>query len=164
MKIQIEYAQHIIVAVVFNTIWSWYVTEKDYWYLDLMKLEQAFLDKDYELPNVGDYSERFNIAILNENSAEKFLEQINECKVSTAELRESLIASDPHNLDSLIEFVPSLFVDFDKKSLRSQFPEPASFENYIPDGWIGSYENFIDQVPMQEKYWIIEGKDYFTKE
>jgi hypothetical protein len=43
----------------------------------------------------------------------------------------------------------------------SYFPEPASFENFIPDGWKGFYENFLDKVPMQERYWVIDGIDYF---
>ena len=64
----------------------------------------------------------------------------------------------------LAGLMPSLIVDFDSKILLSYFPEPASFESYTPDGWIGKYENFLDEVPVEEKYWIINNKDYFSFE
>ncbi|MFD1886773.1 hypothetical protein [Paenibacillus wenxiniae] len=165
MKLPIQYGENIIVAVIYNGTWSWYVTDKEYWYLDLTKLEQAYLDKGYQWPNVGDYSERFDIALLNEDSAADFLHKINEFKVSVVELSELLLKLDDTQLaqpDSLTEFTPALLVDFDEKVLISYFPEPASFEYYIPNDWIGRYESFMDQVPPQEKYWIIQGKDYFS--
>lgn len=164
MKIQIEYGENIIVAVVFRNKWSWYVTEKDYWFLDLTKLEKAFLIKGYQLPNLGDYSDRFDIGVLDENSADKFLNEISESKVSLVELRElvlKLACGSKESENFPTELTPSLLVDFDNKLLMSYFPEPASFENYIPDGWDGVYENFLNKVPMQERYWIIDGKDYF---
>jgi hypothetical protein len=167
MKVPIKYGENIIVAVIYNHTWSWYVTEKEYWYLDLTRLEQAYLDKGYALPNAGDYSERFDIALLNEHSAEKFLQKISECRVSVVELSELLLKRDDHDLDqpdSITEFTPSLFVDFDEKLFISYFPEPASFEEYVPEDWVGKYESFLDKVPPQEKYWVILGKDYFLSD
>lgn len=164
MKIQVEYGENIIVAVVFRNKWSWYVTEKDYWFLDLIKLEKAFLIKGYQLPNLGDYSDRFDIGVLDENSADKFLNEISELKVSLVELRElvlKLACSSKESENFPTELTPSLLVDFDNKLVMSYFPEPASFENFIPDDWKGLYENFLDKVPMQERYWVIDGKDYF---
>jgi len=164
MKINIEYGKNIIVAVRSKEEWAWFVTEKDYWFLDLVKLENAFLIKGYRLLNQGDYSDRFDISILDETTADKFLHEIIEYKVSKDDLSELILnlnLNDTDYKDSVLEFTPSLFVDFDKRILVSSFPEPASFENYIPDGWIGYYKNFLDQVPVTERYWVINGKDYF---
>ena len=167
MKIQIEYGETIIVAVVLHNKWSWYVTEKEYWFLDLTKLEKAFLIKGYGLHNLGDYSDRFDIGILDENSADKFLNEISEFKVSTVELRElvlKLACSIKKSENFPTELTPSLLVDFDNKLLISYFPEPASFEDFVPDCWKGVYENFLDKVPMQERYWVLDGIDYFCDE
>ncbi|MFK4474792.1 hypothetical protein ABH897_004560 [Paenibacillus sp. RC73] len=166
MIVNIEYGENIIVAVIFENNWRWYVTEKDYWYLDLIKLENAYLNKGYQLPNYGDYSDRFNIAVLDENSAKGFLDEVSDFRVSKSELSDSIIISegvDTEGGDYLLGFTPSLLVDFDNKILLSYFPEPASFESYVPDGWNGKYEDFLDKVPVEEKYWIINKKDYFTK-
>jgi hypothetical protein len=164
LKIQVQYGENIIVAVVLRNKWSWYVTEKDYWFLDLIKLEKAFLIKGYRLPHLGDYSDRFNIGVLDENSVDKFLDEISEFKVTSVELRELVLklaccGKESENFPT--ELTPSLLVDFDNKLVMSYFPEPASFENFIPDGWKGLYENFLDKVPIQERYWVIDGIDYF---
>ena len=101
MKIQIEYGETIIVAVVFHNKWSWYVTEKEYWFLDLTKLEKAFLIKGYGLPNLGDYSDRFDIGILDENSADKFLNEISEFKAFRY-IKSSTITSAPASASAII--------------------------------------------------------------
>lgn len=166
MKVNIEYGENIIVAVVFRNNWSWYITEKDYWFLDLIKLEDAYLNKGYQIPSQGDYSDRFNIAVLDENSVENFLNEISEFQVSTDELRGILLKTDGTNTgveNDLLEYMPALLVNFDNKFLVSSFPEPASFECYVPDGWCGKYEGFLDKVPIDKKYWLISNKNYFSK-
>ena len=34
------------------------------------------------------------------------------------------------------------------------FPEPASYENYVPKRLSGTYEDFTEFIPTSEKYWI----------
>ncbi|AWB43490.1 hypothetical protein DCC85_04140 [Paenibacillus sp. CAA11] len=166
MKVNISYAENIIVAVRFKDRWCWYVTEKEYWFMDLIQWENAFLDKGYPLPNQGDYSERFNIPILDEGSAGDFLHEIREFQVSTNKLREGFQKAVEMNTDlenDLLEYIPALFVDFDHRRLWSMFPEPASFECYVPEGWTGKYEDFLEKVPARERYWWVNGTDYFLK-
>jgi hypothetical protein len=55
--------------------------------------------------------------------------------------------------------MPSLFIDFDSKTLLSYFPEPTAFEKFAPDGWVAAYRPFFDLIPLNERYWIIEGRD-----
>jgi len=45
-------------------------------------------------------------------------------------------------------------VDFDEKTFYLLFPEPASFEEYVPSGWKGTYEDFTGLIPKIEKYWV----------
>lgn len=56
-----------------------------------------------------------------------------------------------HTLEERIECVPAIFVDFDARVLYSYFPEPAGFENYVPDNWIGLYHYFHDNIPRGGK-------------
>ncbi len=64
--------------------------------------------------------------------------------------------------DDLYFLVPALHVNFDKMALYSFYSEPASFEAFVPDGWTGKYENFLHLVPLEERYWIIDGDDRFA--
>lgn len=164
MKVKIEYGENIIVAVVFRDNWRWYFTEKEYWFLDLVKLEHAYWAKGYQLPDPGSYAYRYHIGILDEHTAERFLNKIREFQVSTAELRDAIqntAGMDAGVENPLMEYAPALFVNFDKRFLVSSFPEPASFEYYVPDGWVGTYDSFLDQVPIDERYWIMNNKNYF---
>ncbi|WP_366289505.1 hypothetical protein [Paenibacillus sp. AN1007] len=74
MKTEPVYAEHTIAGVCFQGIWRWYVTEREYWFLNV------------------EMEERFGIHVLNEETAAVFLEAIQEEQVSTAELRCELRA------------------------------------------------------------------------
>lgn len=164
LKVRLEYGENILVAVIFRDKWSWYITEKEYWFLDLVKLEQAYLAKGYQLPDQGNYAYRYHIGILDEHTAERFLDEIRDFQVSTVELRELLLHTVEMESDvesPLADYLPVLLVHFDEKYLISAFPEPASFEYYVPAGWVGTYESFLDRVPSVERYWITNNKNYF---
>ena len=165
MLLEPEYAQNIIVSVVFQGEWQWYVTDRDLWFLDLNKLREAFAKKGYYTMNTNDDSERFGIKVLNEKTAKIFLKNIHEYRVETNDLRKKIVEDylffeDPNYI---LDMCPALMVDFDKKILISLFPEPASYEYYVPDGWMGKYEDFTVMIPDEQKYWIINGEDFFKK-
>ncbi|WP_322906646.1 hypothetical protein [Paenibacillus campi] len=42
------------------------------------------------------------------------------------------------------DMFPSLYVDVDGKQLFSSYPEPASYERYVPDGWRGTYGQWME--------------------
>ncbi|MET3208728.1 UNVERIFIED_CONTAM: hypothetical protein ABIC26_001667 [Paenibacillus sp. PvR008] len=147
MKLQPEYAQNIIVGVIFEGQWNWYVTEREYWFLNTVM------------------EERFGIPILDETTAGAFLGHICEYRVAVDELTSllSMLADAIEHKDEVLEFCPTLYVDFDQKILYSLFPELASFEHYVPAGWNGEYQNFLNEVPPSERYWIIDGSHFFEK-
>ncbi|KAA8785332.1 hypothetical protein ABIE27_003881 [Paenibacillus sp. 4624] len=145
MKTEPVYAENTIVGVWFQGVWRWYVTEREYWFLNI------------------EMEERFGIQVLNEETASAFLQAIQEEQVTAIELRSELHhfrETDPTG-DEWFKYVPSFLVDFDKRLFFSMFPEPASFEHYMPDGWIGSYKDFLDMVPEKERYWMVQGKSLF---
>jgi len=167
-----EYSQQIIVGVVFHTTFSWYVTERDYWYLDYTKYDRALLAIGRTDPVIGNYSSRFHIAILNEDTAESFLVQIENCRVPASALSHMMVDQrklyeeyaslrSPEYVAARLDFSPCLFVNFDQRQFASQYPEMIRFENYIPDGWIGTYRSFVSEIPEEEKYWIVDGHTLF---
>lgn len=152
MKFDVAYAENIIVGTVHDKKWVWYVSEVDTWILDSDKFSRAF--GQFDVSNTFDWN--------NENAVEKFLYEINDESVEKYELSELLSRKLPvYDWDDLIEFCPSLYVNFDEKILKSLYPENTKFEEFVPDKWTGHYEDFLSEIPNEEKYWIIEGVDYF---
>jgi hypothetical protein len=152
------YAENIIVQVKYMNSYRWFVADKEIWFLDLKKLIASYLEKGFEIPNPDDFSDRFNIAIVNEDTAEDFLQKISDFEVRTEELRKML---EQRTYSHISDMLPSLYVDFDDKELTSYYPEPASYELYVPDGWLGKYGQFIGVIPEDYRYWIIQGANQF---
>lgn len=155
-----KYAETIIVLVKFRESFRWFVADKEIWFLDLKKLISSYLEKGYDVPNPDDFSDRFNIAVVNEDTAEDFLQKISILEVRTEELKTMLEQGTSHVSD----MVPSLYVDFDDKEFTSYYPEPASYELFVPKGWHGKYEPFIKYIPQIYCYWIIDGNNLFCME
>lgn len=167
-----EYAQNVIVGIIFQNMFAWYVTEKDYWYLDFTRYDRALLAAGYESLVLTDYSERFDIAILDQDKAELFLLHVEDRRVPTNALYEMMLVQrqmyEEHgSLNSLayynaiLNFIPCFLVDFDQRHFSSLYPEMIRFELYVPDGWIGTYKDFRDEIPEEERYWIADGHDMF---
>lgn len=154
MKVTPEYGSKIFVGVILKNIWSWYLSIYDYWFLDLSS-ECNPNDK-----HVTQF--RFGIHSVTKKNAESFLERMKTFSLSTCDIRKSFTSiKDPKHWDDISEWCPSLLINFDEERLMSMYPEPTSFEDYLPPGWTGSYENFLSLVPINERYWIIKEKDMF---
>lgn len=146
------YGENIIVGTVYNKEFNWYITKKDLWILDTTD-EGTCED------------EREDIPILNNQTASKFFNNILKYKVDTQSIRTKFIKSLERDLeDSLYNFKPALYVNFDQKQLYSMFPEYTSFEEYVPDKWRGIYQMFYEIIETRYKYWIINEKIYFEGE
>ncbi|MGG4385513.1 hypothetical protein ABEX08_26250 [Priestia megaterium] len=147
------YAENVIVGVIHKKQFQWYVTDRELWYLDYVKFAQAF---ESHLA-VDEYiePERKGIEILSSENAELFLKRIQSYKADAAtllKLFEDKIESGEE--EDVLDFIPSFLVDFDQKVFYSLFPEPASFEEYVPSDWKRTYEDFTALIPETEKYWI----------
>lgn len=169
-----EYAENIVVGVVFRQKFAWYVTDKVYWYLDYTRYDRALLASGYTKPLASDYAHRFGLAILNEDVAEYFLSQIEDRRVPTNALSDMMLVQrqmyeEYSSLDSLeyyndiLDFSPCFFVNFDRKAFASLYPEMIRFERYIPDGWTGAYSNFLPDIPQEERYWMVDGHNLFDR-
>ena len=99
--------------------------------------------------------ERKGIEVLSSENAELFLKRIESYKADAATLLK-LFEDKIESVDEedVLDFSPSFLVDFDEKTFYSLFPEPASFKEYVPSDWEGTYEDFTGLIPEIEKYWV----------
>ncbi len=125
-----EYAEKIVVGIVFRQTFAWYVTDKVYWYLDYTKYDRALLASGYNKPIASDYSHRFDIAILNEDTAQHFLSQIEDLRVPANALSEMMLVQrqmyeDYASFDSrdyyndILDFSPVLATCAVSRTMRS---------------------------------------------
>ncbi|MGE7981007.1 hypothetical protein [Solibacillus sp. NPDC093137] len=166
MLLEPKALENIIVGVLIDNHFKWYVSQKDLWFLDRKKLEEAYRKKLKEvgLGNMGPFieedDERKDIDILDQDSYAAFAPRIVKYAVSTKELRESLklnlLTETKEN--TFYSFMPSLFVNFDKRELYSLYSEPASYEDFVPENWTGVYEDFLSYIDRAEKYWYDENE------
>lgn len=159
-----EYNENIIVGVLCDGIFSWYVTDKEIWYLDYKKRIDAFKRKGFEVKVEYMDKTRKEILILCSSNAKIFLKRIEKLKIESFQLRELLQKARDLSDDSWIyDFRPSLYVDFDSCKLLSLFAEPASYEEYVPMNWQGCYFDFMKLIPDNEKYWLDENNKNLLK-
>lgn len=152
-----ECDDNIIVGILYNGSFCWYVTDREIWFLDYEKRINAYKEKGFEVKEEYVDETRRGILILNSDNAKLFLKRIESQRIESKRLRELLQKARNVNDDSwFFDYRPSLFVDFDSCKLFSSYSEPASYEEYVPINWQGSYSDFIGLVPDGEKYWLDE--------
>ncbi len=154
------YDENIIIAIKKNKELNWYIADKFLWIMNLellskKELEGYFLNE--ELRKV-----RNNCKIVSNENIEIFLDNIKKYKVSIDLLKLKIlerISKKGIDDEELDDFSPSLLIDFDNNILYSQYPEPFSFENYVPKNWIGKYASFIELIDLKDRYWMHKGKN-----
>lgn len=122
------YAENIIVGVIYNNKFKWYVTERELWFMDYYKLDSNNEEIDDEdLPD-----ERQGLSVLNSDNANIFLQRIIENEASIDGLNNLLCKCIENRIekDEVLNYSPCLLVNFDDKTLLSIYPELISFENY----------------------------------
>lgn len=145
----------IIVLVKLKNKYSWFCSEKTLWIMDYEKYSHSF-DK-----NDNNFSERFDIGVLNETTVGLFMEHMKPYSASVEELRNLFSDSLPlRSFDEAYHLFPKLFIDFDEKKLYSVYSEQLMLEQYVPIEWNGAYEEFYSSIPFDERYWIVGNVDY----
>lgn len=157
MKCFPEYNLNIIVGIQLHNEWAWYVTRKEVWFLDYKKWSDSFGQKNEEEPGERWLDNEYCVyyPVVNQHNASSFLNAIKDYRVKTEELRGCMrfYLECQADHDELLDLSPVLFVDFDEQKLYSCFPEPASYEHFVPDGWKGFYRDFSKYIPEKEKYY-----------
>ncbi|MCM3004316.1 hypothetical protein [Priestia koreensis] len=141
MQYKPKYDQTLIIGIVKDGIWCWYVTGKDMW---IVTSEQ--------------HGEEYSVECIGQRGEGSFLEKMKPFYVQTEELADLL---HEKNYESILDLVPALRIDLDHKTLQSLVLESSTFEKNVPKGWTGEYRDFIDDVPKQNQYWMINGQNEF---
>lgn len=166
MLLEPKALENIIVGLLFDNSFKWYVTPKDLWFLDRNKQADAYIKKFKEIGlgnignNIEEDDERKGIEVLDEHSFIDFAPRINKYSVSTEELRGlvKLNILTKSKEDTFYSFLPSLYVNFDKRELYSLYSEPASYEDFVPENWRGVYEDFLSKIDREDRYWYDENE------
>ena len=153
------YDEIIIVGVNFNNKFNWYITNKLLWIMDLEKISKKEYDNYFDNQEINEI--RKDIITLSEKNADIFLDRLKPYVADINDLRLNIINKliGENQEIELEEYYPTLMLDFDKKILYSQYPEPFRFENYVPETWEGKYISFIDYIQNENKYWLYKGKN-----
>lgn len=162
MQLYPKYAENIIVGIKRKKGFEWYITECDEWILDINKYANAFEENGFAFDKEFALSIRGNIDIINEETIDSFLMPYKENVVSTEELRD-MIRKKAYE-GTILALKPSLYIDFEERELLSLFPEALAFEKYVPEHWSGKYEDFTENIPAEERYWIIDGENMIDEE
>lgn len=157
--------ENIIVGVFYNRKFSWFLTDKEIWFLDYRKRIDAFKEKGFHIEEYID-DIRKDTLILNSDNAKIFLEKIKAYQIDSKKLRELLEKSKTPDDDSwYYDFRPGLYVDFDSCKLFSLYSEPSSYEEYTPKDWESKYFDFMEIIPDDYKYWQnSKNENLLTKE
>ncbi|MBC2248581.1 hypothetical protein HCB49_01005 [Listeria sp. FSL L7-0123] len=150
-----EYAENIIVGVKYNGSFNWYITDTELWYLDYN--QAGYSIEEYP-------KERKNMSILNENTANSFLINIESFKSSTNSLKQNFFKELNQNKEeATYNYNPSILIDFDNQILYSNYPESISFEEYLPDNWNGYFQRFFENIPQKYRYWEEHNTNFLTR-
>ncbi|MGM0219146.1 hypothetical protein [Enterococcus sp. AZ126] len=149
------YAENIIVGVRYKEVFNWYITDTELWYLDYN--QAGYSTEEYP-------KERTNISVLNEDTESIFLENVEKYKVSTNSIKLDFFKEFRKDREEAIyDYNPSLLIDFDNQIFYSNYPESISFEEYIPDNWVGHFQKFFERIPSKYRYWEEKGINYLTR-
>lgn len=156
MVLEPLYSENIIVAVIYNNELKWYITDKELWFLDYNKLDNAYKNLGISIQDNNEPEERSGIKVLDNENVDVFLQRVDKYMATKEELNYLLLENieSKSEGEDLLDLSPVLLINFNNRTLYSMFPEPASYEEYVPEGWSGKYEDFTELIPKSEKYWI----------
>jgi hypothetical protein len=159
-NLDIEAIEEVVVVVRYKEKIRWFRSNREWWVLDLNKWRDDFIKHGYKVQEFEN-SYRFGIRIVNQETAQHFLDCISAFELSKDELSIALAkryvtASSWWDVSDLF---PIMFVNFDNCRVGAFYIEGTPMERYIPDGWIGEFIDFAndysdDVFPVDEKFWI----------
>ncbi|WP_143318537.1 hypothetical protein [Clostridium sp. HBUAS56017] len=151
---KIDVNEEVIVFVIYKGTKNWYISDKEIWFLDKQKMIDLYRNLGYEIKEEYIDERRKNLLILDTKNADIFLSRIKKDIVLSSDLREELLELQNNGEEKWrYNYMPSLYIDFDKKELLSMYSEPASYEDYVPFGWKSDFRDFIELVPKEYCYW-----------
>lgn len=159
--------QYAVAMVRHNEMVHYLLSDRDNWVLDWTRWRAEFVAAGHEVPDLETMTaQRSDIAVLDESTAEKFMHSPAVRRLTVAFLRNALLerfAAAESWWDVAFLF-PIAFIDFDNRRFAAFYHDGTRLERYIPDGWLGAFEDFAttcpeEILPTAEKFWIVCGRD-----
>lgn len=91
MVLEPLYAENIIVAVIYNNEFKWYVTDKELWFLDYNKLDSVYKNLGISIEDNNEPEERVGLKVLDNENVDVFLQKINKYIATKEELNYLLL-------------------------------------------------------------------------
>ena len=161
----LDAVEEIIVVVKHDNQFHWYKSDRELWVLDWKKWRQEFVDNGFNPPEAKP-DDRFGIPVVNDETAGRFLAEMEQFEISKDDLAKELVARFPSAQSwwEVGDLFPIMFVDFDRKHVCAFYPQGTRMERYIPDGWTSEFEEFLtkyseEYFPRREKFWVRDGLD-----
>jgi hypothetical protein len=153
----------VIALVHYKCEWRYYAGEDDLWVMDWNAWHNAFVSQGYS-PPAPNPADRFGISLVDESTADAFLNAISANKLDENWLRNQLRSFSPNlDWDEVAHLFPRLMIDFDSRKLYSINAEGIQYDLYVPKGWQGISDDFYDLIPENRRYWIDGQKDYLDE-
>jgi hypothetical protein len=140
--------------------YEWFESEMDYWILDQRSWAEAYAAAGHGHHD-EDFSDRFDIDVVNERNAEEFLSNMRPFRVPQETLRARLERSLARSTDwfDVVADMPVLYVDFDGRRLWSLDSEHTSLVDHAPEGWTAVHASFLEELPVDCRYWMRDGRN-----
>ncbi|GAB5555434.1 MAG: hypothetical protein Sapg2KO_50250 [Saprospiraceae bacterium] len=127
-----DYVTYIFIFTVNNGECQYYFSDKEYWFMDNWQYQEIEENKNF---------------------IEVGLEKVKDDKIEFSVIQQEYRRLSNEKLnDAIISNLPMLYVDFDKKIMKSRYFEQSLHDKVI-EGWLGSYEDFLTEIPKEYNYW-----------
>lgn len=145
----------------------WLLLEPENLVLDWTKQRDEFVAAGFTVPDLNLVAaQRAGIVVLDQNTADQFLDAHQVHKLNFDFLRDSLLErfQGAQSWWDVGFLFPIAFIDFDNKHFSAFYQDGPRLERYVPDGWVGKFEDFTNTHPAEifpasDKFWIVEGRD-----
>ena len=112
-----EYAQWQVTAIIDDGKWSWYVLYITWCHLDQVKAGLHYFGPNSEKTKENIHH-RFDIPVVNEDTKDEFLFNVESCRTNTEELRQMIYETDE---EDKYGFYPTILIDFDTTTFSAIF-------------------------------------------
>lgn len=159
--------QYVVAVVRHKGVVRWLLADQENLVLDLKKWRDEFVATGHQVPDLSVVAaKRSGIVIVDQNTADEFLNAPETHQLSLEFLRQALLERFP-SAQSWWEvgfLFPIAFVDFDNKHFAAFYQNGPRLERYVPDEWVGEFVDFAnvypeELFPVADKFWIVDGKD-----
>lgn len=147
--------ESLVGCVIRHDEYSYYVAPRWLWFLDYYKYCLAAYPGYTRGTKDSDLESRFNIYTVDAEHEEAYFHGMDAYRRSFKRMQDDMKMC--LDMFERYDYWPVFLIDFDKRVFLSRFREPYEPERWLPDGWIGRWEDFPNElIPEEYRFWIDE--------